>query len=97
MTLKRSAPANTKMTICVWHPFDQWRPTAAMADAVRRSWPEISVVHLPDYERLPEELPDTDIFVGYSLRAKQLKDAKRLRWVHSTASGVGQLIVSRVA
>lgn len=63
-----------------------------MADAVRRSWPEISVVHLPDYERLPEELPDTDIFVGYSLRAKQLKDAKRLRWVHSTASGVGQLI-----
>jgi phosphoglycerate dehydrogenase-like enzyme len=41
---------------------------------------------------LPEELPDTDIFVGYSLRAKQLKDAKKLKWIHSTAAGVAQLM-----
>ncbi len=63
-----------------------------MTDAVRRRWPEMSVTHLPDYERLDEELPDTDIFIGYSLRAKQLPDAKRLKWVHSTASGVRQLM-----
>jgi phosphoglycerate dehydrogenase-like enzyme len=50
------------------------------------------VVHLPDYDKLPEELPDTDIFVGYSLRAKQLKDAKKLKWIHSTAAGVAQLM-----
>ena len=63
-----------------------------MTDAVRRRWPEMSVTHLPDYERLDEELPDTDIFIGYSLRAKQLPDAKKLKWVHSTASGVRQLM-----
>jgi phosphoglycerate dehydrogenase-like enzyme len=63
-----------------------------MADAIRRRWPEMRVVHLPDYDRLPEELPDTDIFVGYSLRAKQLKDAKKLKWIHSTAAGVAQLM-----
>ena len=51
----------------------------------------MKVVHLPDYDRLPEELPDTDIFVGYSLRAKQLKDARKLKWIHSTAAGVAQL------
>jgi len=50
------------------------------------------VVHLPDYDKLPEELPDTDIFVGYSLRPKQLKDAKKLKWIHSTAAGVAQLM-----
>lgn len=50
------------------------------------------VVHLPDYTRLAEELPDTDIFVGYSLRPQQLKDAKRLKWIHSTAAGVAQLM-----
>jgi phosphoglycerate dehydrogenase-like enzyme len=49
-------------------------------------------VHLPDYDRLPEELPDTDIFVGYSLRAAQLKNAKKLKWIHSTAAGVTQLM-----
>jgi len=50
------------------------------------------VVHLPDYDRLAQELPDTDIFVGYSLRPKQLLDAKKLKWIHSTAAGVAQLM-----
>jgi len=39
---------------------------------------QMRVVHLPDYDLLPE-LPDTDIFVGYSLRAEQLKHAKKLK------------------
>lgn len=90
-------PEETKITICVWHPFDQWRPTAAMAGAVRQRWPGTQVVHLADYEQLPQELPDTDIFVGYSLRAKQLKDAAKLKWVHSTASGVAQLLYPELA
>ena len=63
-----------------------------MAEAIGQRWPELRVVHLPDYERLPEELPDTDIFIGYSLRPKQIKDAFKLKWVHSTASGVAQLM-----
>jgi phosphoglycerate dehydrogenase-like enzyme len=50
------------------------------------------VLHLPNYDRLPEELPDTDIFVGYSLRAEQLKEGKKLKWIHSTAAGVAQLM-----
>jgi phosphoglycerate dehydrogenase-like enzyme len=90
--MKRTTPAETKLLICVWHPFTEWRPKPMMAEAIRRRWPEMRVIHLPDYDRLPEELPDTDIFVGYSLRAKQLKDAKKLKWIHSTAAGVAQLM-----
>ncbi len=63
-----------------------------LAEAIRRQWPEMRVVHLPDYDGLPKELPDTDIFVGYSLRPQQLKDAKKLKWIHSTAAGVAQLM-----
>jgi phosphoglycerate dehydrogenase-like enzyme len=63
-----------------------------MAEAIRKRWPETRVVHLPDYDRLPAELPDTDIFVGYSLRAEQLTEAKKLKWIHSTAAGVAQLM-----
>jgi len=44
-----------------------------MAEAIRKRWPEMRVVHLLNYDRLPAELPDTDIFVGYSLRAEQLR------------------------
>src|SRR6266478_5534161 len=90
--MSRTTPAETKLTICVWHPFTEWRPKPVMAEAIRKRWPETRVLHLPNYDRLPEELPDTDIFVGYSLRAEQLKAAKKLKWIHSTAAGVAQLM-----
>ena len=38
------------------------------------------------------ELPDTDIFVGASLRPDQFAYAKKLKWIHSTAAGVNQLM-----
>ena len=90
--MQRTRPSETKLLICVWHPFTWWRPQPIVAETIRTRWPEMRVVHLPDYGRLPEELPDTDIFVGYSLRAKQLQDAKKLKWIHSTAAGVAQLM-----
>ncbi|HYW65534.1 MAG TPA: D-2-hydroxyacid dehydrogenase [Candidatus Dormibacteraeota bacterium] len=92
MNVQRSTPEETKLTICVWHAFTEWRPKPSMARAIRTRWPGMRVIHLPDYTRLAEELPDTDIFVGYSLRPEQLKDAKRLKWIHSTAAGVAQLM-----
>src|SRR6266404_4532012 len=90
--MNRTQPSETKLVICVWHPFTEWRPKPAMAEAIRKRWPEMRVLHLPNYDGLPKELPDTDIFVGYSLRAEQLKDAKKLKWIHSTAAGVAQLM-----
>jgi phosphoglycerate dehydrogenase-like enzyme len=90
--MKRTEPAETKLLICVWHPFTFWRPQAIMPESIRARWPDMRVVHLPDYDHLAQELPDTDIFVGYSLRAAQLKDAQNLKWIHSTAAGVAQLM-----
>src|SRR5436309_2769250 len=90
--MKRTTPGETKLVICVWHPFTEWRPKPLLAEGIRKRWPGMRVVHLPDYDQLPQELPDTDIFVGYSLRAKQLKDAKKIKWLHSTATGVAQLM-----
>ncbi len=89
--MKRTRPSETKLTICVWHPFTFWRPQPVMAETLRARWPRMRVLHLPNYDALPPELPDTDIFVGYSLRAEQLKNAKKLKWIHSTAAGVAQL------
>ena len=82
--------------ICVWHPFTEWRPKPAMAEAIHKRWPEMRVLHLPNYDHLAKELPDADIFVGYSLRPEQLKEAKKLKWIHSTAAGVAQLMYSEL-
>ena len=88
----RCGPAECKLVICVWHPFTEWRPKPLMAAAIRERWPRMRVVHLPNYDMLPQELPDTHIFVGYSLRPEQLAFASSLQWIHSTAIGVAQLM-----
>jgi len=90
--MKRTQPSGTKLVICVWHPFTEWRPKPAMAEAIRKRWPEMRVLHLPNYGRVAKGIADTDIFVGYSLRAEQLKAASKLKWIHSTAAGVAQLM-----
>ena len=91
-TESRPTPAETKLLICVWHPFTLWRPPPEMAGRIRERFPGMAVVHLPDYDGLPGEIPDTDIFVGYSLRPKQFAEARKLKWLHSTAAGVAQLM-----
>jgi len=88
----RPTPAETKLVICVWHPFTEWRPKPVLADSIRARYPQMRVLHLPNYDALRQELPDTNIFVGYSLRAEQLVHAKQLQWIHSTAAGVSQLM-----
>jgi phosphoglycerate dehydrogenase-like enzyme len=95
--MNRTIPAETKLVVCVWHRFEQWRAQPIMPETVRRRWPEMLVVHLPDYERLPQELPDTDIFVGALLRPEQFQHARRLKWIHSTAVGVSQLMYPELA
>ncbi len=90
--MDRTTPGETKLLVCVWHPFPQWRAQPVMAETIRHRWPAVCVVHLPDYTRLPQELPDTDIFIGASLRPEQFHYARELKWIHSTAAGVSQLM-----
>src|SRR6202008_1611637 len=88
----RRSPAETKLVICVKHTFSEWCAKPMLAEAIRIRWPRMRVVHLPDYSRIKEELPDTHIFVGASLRVQQFAHAKQLQWIHSTAAGVSQLL-----
>jgi len=90
--MTRTIPAETKLLICVRHPFSLWNPPPEMAERIRERWPAMRVVHLSDYSGIERELPDTHIFVGYSLRPAQFTLARNLKWLHSTAAGVGQLM-----
>jgi D-2-hydroxyacid dehydrogenase (NADP+) len=90
--MTRTSPAETKLLICVWHAFSLWNPPPGTPERIRARWPEMRVVHLPRYDHIAEELQDTDIFVGFSLRPEQFVLARKLKWLHSTAAGVGQLM-----
>lgn len=85
-------PEETKLVISSYHRFTLWRSPPEMAEVVRQKWPEMRVLDLPHYDRITAELPDTDIFVGLLLRPEQLRQAPKLKWVHTTSAGVGQLM-----
>ena len=89
--MNRTTPQETKLVICAWRPFTEWQAKPLVAETLRRRWPEMRVAHAPTFTELPPELPDTDIFVGAFLLPKHLQIAKKLKWIHSTSAGVGQL------
>jgi len=90
--LRPPAPAETKLLLCVWHPFTLWQAPGWLAARLRERYAGMRVVHLQDYSGVAAELPDTDIFVGWSLRPQQFAAARKLKWLHSTAAGVAQLM-----
>lgn len=81
-----------KLLIFVHHPFDQWNAPDWFAKRLQQEFPQVSVVNLPDYKRVDEEIVDAEIVVSWSIRPEQIASAKRLHWVHSPAAAVHQLI-----
>src|SRR5271165_2481132 len=81
-----------KLLICVRHPFDQWNAPTWFSERLSQEFPKVNVVHLPDYTRLDKEIVDAEILVAWSIRPEQIAAAKKLRWIHSPAAAVHQLI-----
>ena len=81
-----------KLLICVRHPFDQWNAPLWFSERLREGFPQVNVVHLPDYTRVDEEILDAEIVIAWSIRPEQIATAKKLRWIHSPAAAVHQLI-----
>lgn len=86
-----------KLLILLKHRFELWTPPEWFAQRLRQEFPDINVVHLRDYERVDEELPDAEVLIGWSLRGEQFLSAKKLKWIHSTAAAVHALISPELA
>jgi phosphoglycerate dehydrogenase-like enzyme len=89
--MNRTKPEETKVLICAWQPFTEWQAKPLMAETLRERWPQMQVAHAPTFSEMLPELPDTDIFVGAVIRPAHVKQAPKLKWIHSTSAGIGQL------
>jgi len=81
-----------KLLICVRHPFDQWNAPDWFPKRLSQEFPQVNVVNLPDHKRVDEEIGDAEIVIAWSIRPEQIAAAKKLRWIHSPAAAVHQLI-----
>ena len=81
-----------KLIIILKHKFELWNAPAWFAQKLRENFPSLDVIHLPGYENIEEHLRDADIAIAWSLRPEQVAAAGKLRWIHSPAAAVHQLM-----
>jgi phosphoglycerate dehydrogenase-like enzyme len=81
-----------KILIVHHHPFELWHAPAWLRERLQGEFPELNFLQLSNFDRVPEEIADTDVFIGWSLRPEQFVAAKKLRWIHSPAAAVHQLM-----
>jgi phosphoglycerate dehydrogenase-like enzyme len=81
-----------KLLILLHHRFELWNAPAWFVERLRKDFPNVQVVRLNGYEGIEDHLPDSEIAITWSLRPEQLRLAHKLRWIHSPAAAVHQLI-----
>lgn len=81
-----------KLVIATLHRFELWRAPEWFAPRLRLEFPQIEIVQVQDFGALNDEIADADVLVGFSLRGDQFVKAKKLRWIHSNAAAVHQLM-----
>jgi phosphoglycerate dehydrogenase-like enzyme len=81
-----------KILIVHYHRFELWHAPTWLRERLQKTFPDFQFVQLQSYDRVPEEIVDADVFIGWSLRPEQFVAAKKLRWIHSPAAAVHQLM-----
>ncbi len=83
-----------KLLIALYHPFSLWTAPDWLAPRLRADFPDLVVSQLPGprYEGIEREIADADACIAWSIRPEQFGHAQRLRWVHSPAAAVHQLM-----
>ena len=81
-----------KILIVHYHRFELWHAPTWLRQRLQEAYPNFIVDQLQSYDRVPEEIVDTDVFIGWSLRPEQFKIATKLKWIHSPAAAVHQLM-----
>src|SRR5262245_46542106 len=81
-----------KILIVHYHPFELWHAPSWIRERLQKEFPGVRVVQLENYDLVPEEIADTDVFIGWSVRPQQFVAAKKLKWIHSPAAAVHQLM-----
>jgi phosphoglycerate dehydrogenase-like enzyme len=81
-----------KLLIVLHHRFELWNSPDWFADRLQSDFPQVQIVHFSGYDGIEPHLRDAEIIVTWSLKPEQFRIAKQLRWLHSPAAAVHQLM-----
>jgi phosphoglycerate dehydrogenase-like enzyme len=81
-----------KLLIVLRHPFELWNSPAWLSSRIHEDFPMVEAVQRSSYDGIEAYLRDAEVVIAWSLRPEQLRVAEKLRWIHSPAAAVHQLI-----
>ncbi len=81
-----------KLLILTYHRLELWIAPPWFAERLRRDFPELEVNQFNSYENVEQHIADVEILFGISIRPEQFLAARKLRWIHSQAAAVHQLM-----
>jgi phosphoglycerate dehydrogenase-like enzyme len=69
-----------------------WNAPAPLVSAIAERHPAARITSPRDQDEADRLLPDAEVVLGWAVQERNFATAKRLRWVHVTAAGVGSLL-----
>lgn len=81
-----------KVLVAIYNRLGFWNIPEAHVERLRHEFPEHTVLHATSAERALELMAQVDVLFMSELRPAQFAAARRLRWVHSPAAGVGGML-----
>jgi len=81
-----------KAVVAIFGESEFWKIPAAYVEELRSRFPHVRFAHATDQRSLVREARDADVAFSSILRGDALAGASHLRWIHSSAAGVGSLL-----
>lgn len=81
-----------KLLIVLRHPFELWTAPPWLSSRLHQEFPTVEAVQRASYDGLEADLDDAEVVIAWSLRPEQVTAARKLRWVHSPAAAIHQLL-----
>jgi phosphoglycerate dehydrogenase-like enzyme len=85
-----------KLLIGLYHEFDLWRVPPWFADRLRKDFPDVEVVSASSQEGVEEQIHDAEVLISWMLTPEAARAGKTVKWIHSTAAAVHQLLYKEV-
>lgn len=78
--------------VSIHSPFRMWTIPSGHVERLRQTFPAHRFLHAQDDDHALAMAPEADVAFSSQINREQLLAARRLRWIHSPAAGVGGML-----
>ncbi|HEX4567342.1 MAG TPA: D-2-hydroxyacid dehydrogenase [Vicinamibacterales bacterium] len=81
-----------KALVAIYSPFASWCIPEAQVEWLRREFPRHTFIRADSDDQTLARIGDAEVVFGATVRCDQLAAARQLRWIHSPAAGIGNML-----